>query len=660
VKPDRRRLTCLLAVPLVAAGLTAASDASAARSLEEYRYFRTLSIDLMGRMPTRAEVAAFEGDAFDVNTWIDDSLDGPAYAERVRRIYMDLMRLEIGGSFNFNPGLTTLRRKTITGPDGSPLLIYFREGQRRTREATDNTFCLTPDETGYTAFPRNREPEGTGAPVAQAVLDQYTVVVKPWWLYSDYKAASPKELYNAAEWATKFPGFVPVTALHTLNGMPVTSIRVCKEEAQKGETGKVFAPGRVNPPNPAHKRVTNYTTDSKFAKMNVGQTMSCLTGSALANSDECGCGPGLERCMPGATAGNDPAAFMLPQDAPLGVDQPFNAASLAQSAWTKLWWSEEATHFMDDIVAEDRDFREILTGKATLVNGPLAMFYKSIAPATCCGGAAPSFGSVPPDPPKFYTKAEALLDPSKLPDTLPHDTDAWVRVEDRGPLASGILTMPIFLTKYGSRRARAHVLYNVFLCREFISETAELVPSENPDLMTRSGCSDCHATLEPLSSYFSRIVESDWTYLPKEHFPIDSNACYLNAEGKPVVKGGGMATISSSDCNRYYDLAFSDTDSMKLRGAYASTANADAGPAGLAETIVTSPDFPVCVARNIASSFLGRALTSDDADLQQSLSEEFVLSGYRIRALVAALVRSEAYREANNLSSNVWRSGGEP
>lgn len=33
-------------------------------------------------------------------------------------------------------------------------------------------------------------------------------------------------------------------------------------------------------------------------------------------------------------------------------------------------------------------------------------------------------------------------------------------VADRGPHASGILTMPIFLAKYGSRRARAHVVYS--------------------------------------------------------------------------------------------------------------------------------------------------------------------------------------------------------
>lgn len=659
MKPDRRRRSFLLAAPLVAAGLLASPDVSAARSLDDYRYFRALSIDLLGRMPTRDEVSSFESDTFDVDDFIDENLTGPAYAERVRRVYMDLMGLEIGNTFRFSPGLTTLRRKTIVGPDGKPLHVYFREGQRRTREATDGTFCLTPTETGYTSFPRNQEPSGAGTPVSQTVLNQYTVAVKPWWLYRDYKSASPQDRYNAAEWAEKFPGFVPVAGLHTLDGAPITSIRVCKEETQTAETGTVFAPGRVNPPDPVHKRVTNYPTDTKFAKLNEGQEMSCLTGSALSNSNECGCGVGLERCMPGASAGTDPVAFMLPQNAPLGYSDPFDATSLAQSYWSRLWWSEEAMHFIDDIVQNDRDFREVLTGRGTLVNGPLAQFYKSVAPATCCGNAS-SFGSVLPEPPKFYPKSEPLFDPAALPDTLPHDTAEWVRVEDRGPLASGLLTMPIFLTKYGSRRARAHVVYNVFLCREFVSETAELTPSENPDLMSRSGCADCHATLEPLAAYFSRVVESDWTFLPKEHFPVDTAACYKNADGKTATKDGSKGQISTTDCNKFYDIAFSDEDSMKLRGAYASPENAEAGPAALAEKIVSSADFPVCVARNVASSFLGRSLTSDDTALQELLTGELTGSGFKMRALVRALVRSDAYKRANNMSSNVWRSGGEP
>ena len=120
----------------------AASDANAARTLAEYRYLRTLSIDLQGRMPSRAEVAEFEKDTFSADAWIDARLKEPAYAERVRRIYMDLMRMEIGGSFQFVQGTTSLRRVKVKDPAGVDTYVYYRAGQRRGRAETDGIFCL--------------------------------------------------------------------------------------------------------------------------------------------------------------------------------------------------------------------------------------------------------------------------------------------------------------------------------------------------------------------------------------------------------------------------------------------------------------------------------------------------------------------------------------
>src|SRR5262245_8208252 len=66
-----------------------------ARALPDYRSFRALSIDLVGRPPSRAEIAAFEQPGFDLDAWLDARLTGPLYAERIRRIYTDLLRLEL-------------------------------------------------------------------------------------------------------------------------------------------------------------------------------------------------------------------------------------------------------------------------------------------------------------------------------------------------------------------------------------------------------------------------------------------------------------------------------------------------------------------------------------------------------------------------------------
>jgi hypothetical protein len=35
-----------------------------------------------------------------------------------------------------------------------------------------------------------------------------------------------------------------------------------------------------------------------------------------------------------------------------------------------------------------------------------------------------------------------------------------------------------------------------------------------------------------------------------------------------------------------------------------------------------------------------------------------VKSGYRMKPLVRAIVKSDAYRKSNNLASGVWRGGG--
>jgi hypothetical protein len=611
----RLRLLLLLLLAL-------ARDTSAHRLLPDYRYFRALSIDLVGRAPTRDELAAFEQPSFDLDGWIASQLAGPGYAERLRRIYMDLLRLEVGPSFQFVPPSLMLRREQVLGP-GGPIYIYYRRGQRRVDAATDGELCLTEDETGQ-RFPPNAAPTGTARPVAQAVLDARTVVVRPWWLYADYRAASPSDRV-AGDWPRRFPGFslAPGLLVDSDDKTPTTAVRVCREEAQTTDTGTVYASGRPaakkGDPPPAG-RLSAPPGDSAFARAQRGRAVSCLSGTGFQNSVECGCGIGLERCLPSTSFQNESPAFVLASHTPLGGDAPFELTPQPAAAWERAWWSEEARHFLDRILLEDRDFREVLTSRQTAVNGPLAQFYRHFAGATCCGAGA-DIG---------YSDPAPLVEPGAIPDALvPEDTATWLTVSDRGPRASGILTMPIFLTKYGSRRARAHVVYSAFLCRDFVADAVKLAPSNEPDLTRRPGCSTCHQTLEPMASYFTRIMESDWTYLPADKFPMTDSRC---ARGK----GGGI-------CKTIYDPAFD-----KLRGGYASTSNAEAGPAGLAAAITASPEFGSCVAQNVAQSLLGHPLAPEDAAWKAGLARTFVDAGYRMRALVKAIVTSPRYRDAND------------
>jgi hypothetical protein len=614
-----RWLACLTCVIVVAT-----SDlGEGARTLPEYRYFRALSIDLVGRPATRDELAAFERTDFDLDAWLASHLVGQSYAERMRRVYMDLLRLEVGPAFQFVPPSLVLRRHEVLGPDG-PTFVYYRRGQRRAAAAIDGDFCFTSDETGLRIAP-NAAPVGTPTTIARATFEARTVAVKPWWLYADYRGATPTDRY-APEWARRFPGFqlVPGLLVEPDGKTPTTEVRVCREETQIAESGTVYASGRPAPkrgdPTPAG-RLTQPPVDSGFARAQRGRAVSCLSGTGFANSLDCGCGIGLDRCWPGAGFQNEPPAFVMALHAPLGEAAPFDAAPQPGSAWERQWWSEEAKHFLERIFVEDRDMREILTGRATMVNGPLAQFYRGMAGATCCGGGA-EVG---------YTDPRELVERGAVPWSLvPTDTRTWMTISDRGPLAAGIMTMPIFLAKYGSRRARAHVVYSAFLCREFVAEAVTLAPSTEPDLTKRPGCATCHQKLEPMAAYFTRILESDWTYLPADPFPLSRPAC--------------AKTPNASLCRTLYDPAFA-----QLRGAYASPPHAEAGPAGLAAEIVRSPEFAPCVVENIAGSLLGRPLAAEDAAWKAQLAATFVDGGYRARALVKAIVTSPRYRDANDV-----------
>lgn len=610
-----RRATSRLGLPLIALVLCAIGDTNAAPARDDYRYFRALSIDLAGRPPSRDELHAFEQPGFDLDAWIDQHLSGPIYAERIRRIYMDLLRLDLPATVKFEPPSVVLLKGTVLGPAAAPIEVYFRPAQRRVKPEIDGWFCFTQDETGAPGHPTM---------ISQALLDARTVEVKPWWLYADYRAANPKDLITW-DWYKRFPGYgFYLRMIADAAGKAPATVRVCREEAQTADIGHVYATGRIVTKRDKllPGRTTRLPADTAFARLHKGEPIACGTLTAYQSSVECGCGIGLERCMT-----YDANRFILPIADPLAVDTPFVTAFGTALVWMRQWWTEEPRHFLDKIIGDDLDVRSMLTSRGTMINGPLAQFYRSMASATCCG--APSeLGYATPEP---------LFDPARVPPNLvPEEAAQWTWVPDRGPHAAGLMTMPVFLTKYGSRRARAHVIYNAFMCRDFVAETVKLTPSTEPDLTKRPGCSACHETLEPMAAYFSRITESDWTYLPAKIFPAASERC---ATSNPAAMTGA--------CKALYDPAFTNEHRAMLRGAYIAPDHADEGPEGLANKIVASPEFPRCVAKNVAQSLIGHALGPDDAGWLDELSKTLVDGGYRMKPLVRAIVTSPRYKLAD-------------
>jgi hypothetical protein len=598
--------TLVLASVPMALDATSAPPPAAKRTLDDYRHFRIAAIDLLGRAPTRDEIGAFERSDFDMDRWVDSQLGGPAYVERLTRIYMDVLRLEPNLLF-VNPSWQ-LYRHDVLGPEGKPVTVYYRENQRREHPEIDGEFCLSPDETGVVIRPRQPD---IGAPknVAQKLLDERTLLIRPWWLYRDYKAPSPSQRYGDA-WKDPDPQYKPVeTLLEDADHQPVVAVRICREEGSVLQIGHVYASGRTKPAAKDAKlpggRQRPPPLDRPYATQHRGQDVECDTRSGLDYATDCGCGVGLERCVPGDNnnAGN---AFYYPNHMPLGPGLPLDDARQSSQRWFPYWWSREAVRMLDDLFASDRDFREILTGKRTFVNGPLAQFYRSIQQSSCCGPEA-SFG--------MLEETEPLFVPTRVPEELqPQDVSTWKEVDDRGLHAAGILTTPMFLEKYASARARGAAVYNDFLCK------------------------NCHATLEPLAAYFARVEPSSFVFLPQAQFPVHSTTCKLDKSGK-----------LNGNCNALYDAAFADDNGATLRSAYGSPQHADETPAGAARDITAMPEFGTCAVQRVTSSFLGRATTPDDEPLLTSLTEVFVRSGYRMK--------SDEYRRSNNLSSTTWRSG---
>jgi hypothetical protein len=641
----KRAATFFLALlPSLAATPRTASAAPprAPLTLDDYRHFRALAIDLLGRAPTREEIAELERPSFDLDAWIDAHLDGPMYSERLTRIYMDVLRLEPSPAVRFAPDATTLYRVTLKGPDGKPVHVFYRQHQRRRRDATDGEFCLTHDETGLDVDP-GRPPRGEGKPVAKAALDAHTVLVRPWWLYRDYHAPHPDKRIDGSD-----PEFRPAESLlQEADKSPTTEVRVCREEAEAAATGHVRVTGRTAPAKgaaPPPGRTRQLPLDPGYAKDHSGEAVSCSTRFAFETSVDCGCGPGLERCLPsdGVNQGNP---FYLPTHKPLGLEAPLDAGRQGAGNYFPYWWAEEARHYFDHLWRADKDFREILTGRWSVINGPLAQFYRLVQPGNCCGPEV-NF--------RMLEETEPLFFPKNVPaDLEPTDARTWKLVPERGQHAAGILTMPIYLEKYASDRARGSNLYSAFLCKSFVAENAQLMPSTENDLTKRPGCSTCHATLEPLAAYFARIEQGNFVLLPASTFPVENPDCKRNAKG--AIPGR---------CNVFYDPAFATGASGTLRGAYASHAHADGEAALAAKDIVATEDFATCAVSRVSSSFLGRPIGADDAELERSLVSVFKANGFKMRPLVRAIVRAGAYRKANNLSSDEWRKtakdGGAP
>jgi hypothetical protein len=211
-----------------------------------------------------------------------------------------------------------------------------------------------------------------------------------------------------------------------------------------------------------------------------------------------------------------------------------------------------------------------------------------------------------------------------------------------------VLTDPAYLLRFQTNRARANRYYTVFLCQPFSAPPGGLPSpadscSSEPDLQQRCGCKYCHALLEPTASHWGRWSEQGAAFLDPERFPRtrpDCEACALRGQQ------------CSDDCRRFYVTNSIDPKQEPYLGGLNAyefrrpehERNVESGPRLLALSTITDNRLPMCSAGNVVRMLFGREPAEHEADWIASLATRFVQDGYSWKALVKAVVTSDAYR----------------
>jgi hypothetical protein len=330
-----------------------------------------------------------------------------------------------------------------------------------------------------------------------------------------------------------------------------------------------------------------------------GTTRDCRT---YTGGTKCACGPNLRWCLTSAiqtTLRNDLVSQTL--------------------------------EFAKTIIQKDRPYTDILLASDMPINGPISHFlrYQTNAP----GGL-------------LYVTPEQNVNVPAIPFNKPGWT--WVQ---RKELHAGVLTMPLYLLKFASNRGRANRFYNAFLCSYFQAPPEGLPPASDschnqPDLMKRCGCQDCHKSVEPLASYWGRWAEAGWAVLNKGEFPMLSSKC------------SQARYRNDATCRRLYFTQPNHPDEEKFRGYLRAfvfstqqmKANIEAGPRALSIKHIDNGDFALCTVRKMWTWFVGKAPTPQQQERVVELATLFKGNKYSLKTLIKLIVKSPEYRQGRLLN----------
>ncbi len=307
---------------------------------------------------------------------------------------------------------------------------------------------------------------------------------------------------------------------------------------------------------------------------------------------------------------------------------------------------EQLNLAVDDVTVGGKPYKDLLLATTARINGPITYWKKYLAQ---------DFNLL-----RVWSMAdpnEALPDfKGSSPDELWFTDTTWKSYDRSDPalgtaqLHAGILTLPAYLLRFQTNRARANRYANDFQCAPFIpAPNFESPPGcleDGTDLVRRCNCRGCHQRLEPIAAHFGQFAEAGSQVMTDLlRFPRMAPNC--NSNNPSPFCARFYATNPAGDrpgSLLAYQYAVQDG---VHDGIYSGINN---GPQRLAQADITSGTFGACVVRRTFAYFMKRDMrvvgpgTNDEFQLMLTLATAFRNSNYDWPALVGQIVSLEQYR----------------
>ena len=276
------------------------------------------------------------------------------------------------------------------------------------------------------------------------------------------------------------------------------------------------------------------------------------------------------------------------------------------------------------VIDQDRPYFEMLSDAPPMLNGPLAHYYKYMAP---------------------FMRLSLNISASLVPDLDYRVADQWVEI-DTGPEARGILTNWVYLARFVTQRARVDRFYQSFLCQPFQPPVSGInlntADRDQPDLQIREGCRYCHSIIEPIAAYWGRYTEGASSYLDVGNYPDYDESCYRCA----------VSGICSQRCNQAYITQAPTGAEIPYLGylkAYLFRRpehqnHVNEGPKTLVMRALVDGRLASCTVKNAFKWLVGRSVLADEQNWLDQVTLSFMDQNYPFKSLVKSIVSSEIYR----------------